>query len=69
MGKTENHIGYQIRKPKTKCKKTENPQTAMNTKLEKPKYFCAKTEKPLLKKSKPFTTENPNTPVQNLNGE
>ena len=43
IGKTENRIGYQIRKPvsifrenrKPKAK-TENAQTAMNTKTEKP---------------------------------
>ena len=42
--KTENRIGYQIRKPlvffrenrKPNAKKTENPQTAMDTKTEKP---------------------------------
>ena len=57
IGKTENHIGYQIRKPvgifrekrkpDAENRKTENPQTAMNAKTEKPKFFGTKTANPI----------------------
>ena len=55
IGKTKKCIGYQIWKPvnifrkngKPNVKKTENWQTAMNTKTEKLKFFCTKAEKPI----------------------
>ena len=43
--------------------KTENPQTAMNSKTGKPKFFWRKNRKTNLKNSQNRKTENPNAPL------
>ena len=69
--KNQNHIGYQIRTPisvflrkrKTKCRKTENPQTVMKTKPEKTDVsWQKKKRKTDLINSQNRKIENPNAP-------
>ena len=52
---------YFSRKPKTKCLKTENPPTAMNTKTEKPKFLGTKP-KNRSKNGQNRKTKNPMPP-------
>ena len=72
--KNQNHIGYQIRTPisvflrkrKTKCRKTENPQTAMKTKPDKTDVSWQKKKKKRktdLINSQNRKIENPNAPL------
>ena len=62
-GKTENRIGYQIRKPVNIFRENRKPNAKkrkMNTKTKETKFFGTKTEKPFQKKAK---TENSNAPL------
>ena len=74
IGKTENRIGYQIRKPvsifrenrKPNAKQRKIRKPAMNNKTEKLKFFWHKNRKTDLKNSQNRKTENPNAPHNRL---
>ena len=57
IGKTENRIEYQIRKP---VNIAENPQTAATAKPKNRSFFGTKTEKPIKKIAK---TAKPKIPM------
>ena len=64
MGKTKDHIDYQIRKTTIMFAENRKPnrnkrKTRKRRKNQKPQFFGAKTEKPIPKMVK---TENPNVP-------
>ena len=71
IGKTENRIGYQIRKPvsifrenrKPNAKQRKIRKPAMNNKTEKLKFFWHKNRKTDLKNSQNRKTENPSAPL------